>query len=200
MKLLTFFVPVVLLPLLSAGVGCGSDSSNGNNRDAGGGATGGGSGGTGGATGGATGGGTGGATGGGSGGSSGGGSGGAGPSGGSSGRGSGGSGATDSGGGTGGSGADAAACQYGVDAPNPACNPCAQQNCCDELGACLTNAACQAVNDCVGAQTTPVCPNAMTEAQLRTCLQGLCSDASSGVDAYIAIPRCLAMNCQTQCG
>jgi hypothetical protein len=192
MKPLTFFAPVVLLPLISAGpASCSSGSSDNDNRDAAAGTTGGGTGGTGGATGG------------GSGGSSGGGSGGSGASGGSggsSGGGSGGTGTADSGGGTGGSGADAATCQYGVQAPNPACNPCSQQNCCDELGACLTSAACRAMNTCVGTQPTPPCQTATTEQQLRTCLTMLCgADAASGVDAFIDTQLCLATNCEDEC-
>jgi hypothetical protein len=89
---------------------------------------------------------------------------------------------------------------YGVEADNPLCDPCAQQNCCTELGACLSTTVCQTVNACVNANATAPClTSATTEAQLRTCIQGLCSDAASGVDAYIATQRCLATRCLTQC-
>lgn len=104
---------------------------------------------------------------------------------------------------TGGTGGGASMCMFGVaGSANPDCDPCARQNCCSELGACLDDPNCDALNGCLSAQPdTGTClDTAMDQASLEACIAMLCPMQADAITEFLNVQVCLFQNCQTPCG
>jgi hypothetical protein len=87
-----------------------------------------------------------------------------------------------------------------IQTPNPACAPCLEDNCCDQLQACfgdettMGETECLQLNNCIAMECMGVAP-----AEIQACIDENCADFSASLPQWIAFQQCAGMNCAADC-
>lgn len=87
-----------------------------------------------------------------------------------------------------------------IQAPNPACGPCLEENCCPELQGCFGDETtmemteCLQLNNCVAKSCMGVAPM-----DIQACIDKNCADFSGAFNLWAAYQTCAGMNCMAEC-
>lgn len=86
-----------------------------------------------------------------------------------------------------------------IQAPNPACAPCLEANCCDELQGCFGDETTMGMTECLSLNNCIVMECAGAGPDIQACIDENCADFAGSFNLWVAYQACAGMSCQADC-